>query len=135
MIDNSWVTDLESKIFTRIKTEANKKLKDKFPNINFTTATNRGEPVFPTVYVHELPGVEVGQDTENATINATNYSMQIEVITDKSQKDAKYIMNVVQTIMKSMYFSINAFPNFDNGTSNYRMVMRCNRIIGQGDVF
>lgn len=133
--DNSWVLNLESKIFTRVKVEAKKKLNTKFPNINYTTSTNMGTPIYPTVYVHELPGVELGQDTLNETINAVNETIQIEVITDKSQKDAREIMNVIVGIMKSMFFNVNTFPSFENGTSYYRLVMRCSRTIGHGDVF
>lgn len=135
-VDNSWVFSLETTIFTKIKSEGLKLLKDKYPKINFTTSSvNMGSPIFPTVYVHELAGREIGQDLTNKTINAVVESLQVEVITDTSQSDCKYIASVIGSLFKSLSFSVDSFPSFENGSSYYRTVMRVSRTFGQADTF
>lgn len=132
---NSWFFDIENLVFTNIKVNASKKLKDKFPNINFTTSNRtQGSPIYPTVYIHENAGQEKGQDLENKTINAVLSNIQVEVITDTSKDDAKKIASVCTDILKSMSFDITSLPVFEEGSSYYRLIMRCSRTFGNADL-
>ena len=135
MFNNNWFFDIENVVFTNIKVNATKKLKDKFPKINFTTSNRtQGNPIYPTVYIHENAGSEKGNDLENKTINAVESNIQIEVITDTSKDDAKKIASVCADIMKNMSFDITSLPAFEEGSSYYRLIMRCSRIFGNADL-
>lgn len=135
MIDNTWIFDIESIVFSKVKNKAEKQLKDKYPNIVFTTTD---KPVdsstsYPTVFIQELAGAERGQDLEGKTINGIMYSSQVEVITNKSQREAKAVMAVIASIYKELCFEIASTPSFNNGSNYYRCIIRVSRIFGQGD--
>lgn len=134
MIDNSWVFDLETRIFGKVRVETEKKLKQEFPSIYYTTSDmNKGAPSFPTVYIHELPSAEYGNDLKGDAINAINYSMQVEVVVETNRMDAKKIMKEIILVFKQMHFNVQSFPSFENGNTYYRLVSRCQRIIGGND--
>lgn len=133
--DNFWVFDLEDKIFTVVKTKCKKALIDDFPKITFTTSDlNENTTVLPCVYIHELQGKEIGNDLENQTINAVMETLQVEVFTNTSKDDAKYIISVVAEVFKEMRFSIVGMPIFDNQDTKYRCVMRVRRVVGNNDL-
>lgn len=124
---------LESQVLTKVKYGFSGKLKEKYPKINFTTSDmNNDNSVFPTVYIHEMPGAESGNDTESNKINAVLSSFQIEVTSNVSQNDAATVMNEVVRIMKEMRFSLIGWPEFQN-TSVYRKVARFRRMIADDD--
>lgn len=126
---------LESQVYTRIKTQFPSKLKEKYKNITFTTEDKVDSlPRFPTVYIHEMPGMETGADLQGGTINAVWSSFQIEATTNTKQSDAKEVMDEVVKIMKKMRFQVISMPEFQNTDSIYRRVARFRRIIGAGDV-
>lgn len=131
-----WFFDLEGKIFTKVKTEATKQLKDKYPDIAFTSTDRAADSQthYPTVYIQELSGSERGSDLEGNAVNAVYYAQQVEVITNKSQAEAKTVMSVIASIYKNMSFQIIATPSFQNGNTYYRCTMRVNRVIGRDDV-
>lgn len=121
-------------VFTRIKHDANEKLKSKYPDVNFTTDNRKiKEAKFPCVYVHLLGSPERGQDLEGNSVNAGYFTFQIETYDNKSQKRSKEVMETVLRAMKSMRFEIN-FPETQNVDDVYRCVARCSRIIGSGDI-
>lgn len=52
MIDNTWVLELEPKIITLVQTRADKIIKEKYPDVNWTTDDSVvKEPVFPNIYI------------------------------------------------------------------------------------
>lgn len=127
--------DIESRIYSRIKYAFPQKVKDKYPDLNFTT-DNRDlvDAKFPCVYVHLMPALEMGQDLEGTTINGGMFTFQIEVYDNQSQNRAKTVMSEIVGIMKEMRFELNAFPEFQNTTSAYRSLARFRRVIGAGDI-
>lgn len=134
MANIEWAFNLENLIYSKVKTESKKILDKKYPKIYFTTSNmNKGEPVYPTVYIHELPGTEMGADLNGTDINAVMETLQVEVISDTSQADVSYIMKVVAGVFKDMRFQINSMPEFSNGETYYRKIMRCRRVIGNAD--
>lgn len=134
-MDNSWVFDLETKIYSVIKVRTEKLLKEKYPNIYFTTTNNPKDATthYPTVYIHELEGSEKGR-TNEYDINGITYAMQVEVITNTSQKEAKTVINEIAKQFKAMGFEIKSFPVIDNGDTYYRCVMRVSKVIGSDDI-
>ena len=133
-MDNSWVMVLDSTFYTILDTKLDKKFKSTYPDLYITKALgNLPESKFPTVYIHALPFSEAMSDLDGTSVNAVNVSYQIDVYSNKSQNDANKIMTEVINIVKSMRFSVNAFPEFSLSGGVYREVMRCTRLIGSGD--
>jgi len=135
VVNDNWFANLESKIFTIMKTRIVKNLKGKYPDI-FCTSSNKtdADPVFPTVYIHELPGVEMGMDIENSGINAVLENLQVDVTTNQSMKDCTYVMAEVITQLKALHFNINALPTYLIENENvYRGIVRARRLIGSDD--
>lgn len=140
MADNQWVYDLETNIFSNVATIAKPKLKKKYKSMNFDAAFTTVEknldkdPVFPTIYIHEMPGLERGADLEGTSVNAVQETIQVDVITNTKQSDAKGIMAILADAFKQMRFQITAMPEFKNDSEkNFRSVARFRRIIGAND--
>lgn len=140
MADNQWVFDLETNIFSNVVTISKPKLKKKYKSMNFDTAFTTVEknldkdPVFPTIYIHEMPGLERGADLECASVNAVQETIQVDVITNTKQSDAKGIMAILADAFKQMRFQITAMPEFKNDSEKkFRSVARFRRIIGAND--
>jgi len=131
------MTDLftiESKVYTRLKNQVSETFMSKYPSYTVTTSDKRPSKMkYPYVYVHELPGLERGNTLENDTISALLTTIQVDVYSDKSQSVTSDTMKEIVRIMKSMRFSISAFPENQNTDSLYRKVARFERLIGDGD--
>ena len=71
MVDNSWAFELGNTIFYVVKSRAEPVLQKKFQDVYITDEgeTNQ-KPIFPTVYIHELSGLEQGQTLDGQTVNA-----------------------------------------------------------------
>lgn len=132
-MDNSWVFDLETKLLSLIKVKTESTLKKKYPDI-FYTITDSPKDVsthFPTVYVHELSVSEKAKTTEGNSIESVLYSLQVEVTSQKSQKETKYVLSRIAEVLKDLGFSISPFPEASNGKTYYRSIMRASRLIGR----
>ena len=128
-----WISNISSIVFTRVKVDGLKKLKTKYPNIYFTTSDKaQKNPEFPTVYIHELPGKENGNDLENSFINSAIFTFQIEVTDNVSQNRTREVMDEIMGIMKKMRFSVVGMPEFNN-TDTYRGIARFRRTIDWND--
>lgn len=130
-----WTNEISSIVFTRIKTEASKRLKSKYPDIYFTNSDRaQTDPKFPTVYIHEIGSAEQGEDLQGTEINAVMTTFQIDVTDNQSQNRTNEVMSYVVEMMKSMRFSVIAMPEFQNTESTYRSTARFRRLIGNGDI-
>lgn len=130
-----WTSKISPIVFTEVKTKGNKALQTDYPDIRFTTS-NRAPTTakFPTVYIHELPGVEQGSTLEGTSINAVLSSFQIDVTDNVSQNRVNEVMSEVVSIMKSMRFQVISMPEFQNTDDVYRATARFRRMIGAGDI-
>ena len=129
-----WISEIQSKVFTRIKVEGTKKLKSKYPNINFTTSSKvQKDPKFPNVYLQKLAGAEQGQDLDGTTVNAVISSFQVEITDNVSEDRTQEVADVICMIMKSLGYQILGEPTQDNNESTYRNISRYRRTIGEGD--
>ena len=131
-----WTDRISSVVFTRIKNEFSSSLKTKYKmtSSNFSTVGSSDTPaVFPFVYIQILPGTEQGQDLDGTSINAGLFTFQIDVTDNQKQTIAKDVMAEVKRIMKSMRFSINSMPSFDDTKDTHKATIRCSRVIGAGD--
>jgi len=142
-MENEWVYDLESKIYSIVKTKANAmevsegvSLIQKFPTLKWTTTDSSSSSAnFPCVYLHELGGTEVGQDLVNKTINGVMENIEVTVYTATTQADARLIMACVIEVLKSLRFSVSPMPEFENLSTTYRCICRARRMVGSGDTF
>ena len=132
-----WTDIISSNVFTRIKNEFSSSLKEKYKmkDENFSTVgSSDATAVFPFVYIQLLPSTEQGQDIEGNTINAGLFTFQIEVTDNQTQARSKDVMSEVKRIMKSMRFTVQCTPTLEDTKDTHRAIMRCNRIIGSGDI-
>lgn len=129
-----WTTDIVYKVFAKIKVEATKKLKSKYPNIYFTKESKELEDAqFPTVYLKRMQGAERGQDLEGTSLNGVLSTFQVEVTTNTSDEDAQTVADVVCLIMKSMGYRMMGEPFPDNNGNTHRNVSRYQREIDYND--
>ena len=140
MVDNTWAYEIETKVLGLINSYAIPRLKklDIFKTTRFTNAVTNEESrlsgtIFPTIYVHELVGVEQGKDLDGQSINAVLETFQIDCITNTKQSDAKQIMRVVADVMKELRFEIVSMPEFKSQDKVYRSTARFRRVIGRND--
>ena len=155
-MDNHWAFDLENDIYTTIKTRALKKLKDRYPNIFFTQTdlpkdaaeesdhfllalvfwhiSKDATVKYPTVYLRELGGSpEQGRTLEGKDINGVWFTMQCDVTTNKSKKEARAVNEEVALLFKDIGFAIVAFPESSTVGNNYVSGMRVRRMFGSKD--
>lgn len=129
-MDNSWYLQVQSKVFTQVQYMMNKK----YPKLNCTTKNENGLPAkFPTLYLHELEPIERGMDLTNETVNAVLSTIEIQVWTNTTEDDCRKIMSEAVTQMKKLSFNIIALPEIQMNDKIAWGVMRCRRMIGNGD--
>lgn len=134
-MDNSWVFDIQDKIYSRLSAVCIAKLAKKYPDINVTMDSHvPTKPKFPSVYLHFLPALEVGNDLDGADVNGIYLTAQVEVNVTNAQEMsvANEVSQVVVNCMKEMRFSAT-LPEFVNTDSEYRTVSRFARTIGNAD--
>ena len=126
--------DIQSIVFSRIKHTFPSEVKANFPDLFFTTNDRTSDdPKFPSVYVHELPGIERGQTLEGNEICAVLSTFEIRVSDNENMENVTAVMNAVVDIMKSMRFEVVSMPEFRNTSSLYIKVARFRRMVGMGD--
>lgn len=126
----SWWAEIEYKVFTFIKYYLAKTYSD----INFTTRIENIDDIeFPTLLLHELTPVEVGQDLDNTTVNAIHSTMEIVVYTDTTETECKEIISEATSLMKQLRFNISALPIVTTNNNVSMGVARFSRVIGMDD--
>lgn len=130
-----WTDDIESIVNTKIKYGFSQQLKNKYPNLTFTTESGSDTKAkFPCVYLQRLPSTELAQSTDGIKIAAGQFSFQVTVSDNSSRRTAKVVMDEVVTIMRKMHFTLIQMPISQNGSSLYIEVARFRRVIAEGDV-
>lgn len=129
-----WVQDIEATIFSIIKYKTEPTLKNKFPNIRYSTEQATEENVkFPHVYVHLLPMVEQGGDIEGKTVNAVMATFQIDITSNTTKSDVLSVSYKLIEALKQIGFIISMFPEASKENNVHRAVLRARRLIGNGD--
>lgn len=134
-MDNSWVFDIQNKIYSRLEAVCLAKLSRSYPDINVTMNSNvPTHPKFPSVYLHFLSPIEIGKDLNGSDVNAIYLTAQVEVTVTKAQEMsvASEVSQVVMDCMKDMRFSAT-LPEFVNTDTEYRTVSRYARTLGNAD--
>ena len=132
MMDNSWVSDVQDKIYSRLDAICTAKLVSKYSGINVTMDSHvPTQPKFPSVYLRFLGPVEVGKDLIGQDVNAIYLTAEVTVTVTSAQgmPVANEVSQVVVDCMKEMRFSAT-LPEFVDTDTEYRTVSRFARYIG-----
>lgn len=125
-----WYSEIESKIFTLVEYE----MKKKYPDLNCTTVSKDDNPAqFPTLYLHEIQPVEVGNDLDNADVNAIMETIEIQVWTNSNEYTCRNIISDAISVMKTMRFNITMLPNVQTVNNTQYAIARFRRVIGSED--
>ena len=134
MANDNWYMSLDAKIFTIMKTRLAKKLGSVFPKLFCTSSDSiDADPVFPTIYIHPLQGVETGSDLVNESINAILYTLQVDVTANTTMNDCRNVTMEVMNQLKLLHFSIVGMPVYTTEGNVFRGVIRGRRTIGGDD--
>lgn len=130
--------EIESTIFTYLQYQLAERENAPFPSLNCTTSS-QNETVenitdFPTLYVHLLQPVEIGQSLENIDIAAVRATFDLQVFSNKSESECRKIITEVIKQMKSLRFNISLLPDPQTANKKYFAITRCTRVIAAGDL-
>ena len=134
-IDNSWIFDIQDKIYSRLDAEVTAELSSKYADITVTMDSHlHKNPKFPNVFLHFLAPVELGNDLDGQDINAIYLTAEIIITVTNAQTMlvANEVSQVVTSVMKNMRF-VATLPEFVDTDSEYRTVSRFARTIGNED--
>lgn len=130
-MDNTWFLDIEKNVFTILKTLAIEELKERYPNISFTTSDANKITKFPTVYVHETDGL-IGKTFEK-DVQSMQAKFTIECYSDKSQDENRKVLTVICKILNDELGFTCRVPINSNANGIYRMILLASREIGSDD--
>lgn len=130
-----WYAQIESTVFTIVQYNLKTKKDALYPDLTCTTASTSEIPSkFPTLYLHELSPLEMGQDLENTDINSILHSVEIKVFSNKSEVEVRNIMASAISEMKKLRYSVTLFPDPTTTNKVSSAVARFRRSIAQGDI-
>lgn len=134
----SWVTDRQTKIYSKVKAILLSTLSDKYENLNVTMDNALPKNAkFPTVYITFIGGTERGQTLDGTTINAVDMTAEVHIKTTHEQGmivNQEIAWDVVEAF-KQLRFTAT-MPNIPTSDFDgvYESVSRFSRLIAQGDV-
>ena len=135
-MSGTWIMDIPSIVFSRLKMEFPQKTKDKLgmTDKNFSTVSATSKTaVFPFVFVSLISASEQGQTLVGEGLNAGMFSFQVDVIDNQSQNRAREVMTEIMQIMKRMRFDAFDMPTFESTEDTHRCTSRFRRMIGSLD--
>lgn len=136
-MDNSWVIDIEPKIYSIIKAKTEKVIKEKYPDVRFTMDdASTQKATYPTIYFGFLPSNEMGQDLEGETINALYVGVDVRVTVSKTQdlSGLRWINTKILNAFKELRFDARTPKHEQSTVDSKSSVMRFERVIGQGQI-
>lgn len=124
---------IDSKVFTEVKDYVKSKQKN-LTDANFTSDDiSEDNAVFPTIKIKVMSMKETGGDIEGSTVNAVDVKFQVDVVA-KTPSQVDLIIQYALIAFKKMRFIISSMPISTHEGDIYRSMMRCERIVGSGDV-
>lgn len=129
----NWFAEIESRVFTQISYMLTERENAPYPDMKCTTVSQNTVVNFPTMYIHELQPVEMGNDLVNQTVNAVLSTFEIQVWDNVSEKNCRDILTASILEMKKLGFSVTMFPNVTTDSKIAWGVARFRRMIGAGD--
>lgn len=139
MIDNGWSVDLESEIYTILKTRAKAQLVTAYPHILFTQKEKRNDDAqFPTVRILFIGSPESGQTLEGDGINAIRSTIEIKITVngELGLTALRNIQKVMMAQLKLLMFDVTTRQTLEDETNDTTMaVIRASRLIGASETF
>lgn len=134
MVNPTWWDEIDSYLYTYINTKLKSALSSTYPKLYVTNSPKTdAAAMFPTVYIHTVESIEMGEDLDNTEIHAMLKSFQIDVLSNSTLADSKKVMREVVSLMKAKRFSIIGFPVYTAENNVYHGVCRFRRMIGSND--
>lgn len=140
MAQTDWVFNIESKIYTIVKTRLNNALLSTYPALNITQQQKLNEkPVLPTVFIKMLDSPEIGADLEGSTVNAMLVTFETHVTIAKEGTNMglgglRKIAAAVLENFKKLRFQMVERGEINRETSDtYTIIARYRRVIGDGN--
>ena len=91
------------------------------------------KPIFPTVYIHELSGLEQGQTLDGQTVNAVLETIQVDISSNTSGSDVRLVTATVANVFKELRFDVVGMPTYGKSDGIYTSTMRFRRLYGAND--
>lgn len=137
MVSDVWYSEIESTILTHLEYLLALKSDAPFPWLKCTTSSQNdsieGVGTFPTLYIHLLSPVEIGNDLTNEEVVALRTTFELQIFSDKSESECRKIMTRCIQEMKKLHFTVNMFPDYQTRNKKYFAITRFTRVIAGGD--
>lgn len=134
MAQTDWVFNIESKIYTVVKTRLTNALKDVYPKLLITQQQRLNDDTqLPVIYIKMLDSPEIGADLDGSTVNAmlVTFETHITVSKDSGLSGLRKISASVLENFKKLRFQMATRGEITRETSDtYTTISRYNRVIG-----
>lgn len=132
---STWYSQIESSIFTYLQYMMKNKPNAPYPRLNCTTKSQSTKPSeFPTLYIHNLNPVEMAQDLENDEVNALLSTIEIQVFSNVSEKEANDIMTTAISLMKENRWNVTMFPDPQTSDKISYAIARFRKLVTESDI-
>lgn len=132
-MEDKWFLNILPSVFTQVEYMLSKRKDAPYPKLNCTTKSQNTITQFPTLYLHELQPVELGEDLVNDGVNAVLSTMEIQVWSNVSETECKAIIADAVLEMKRFGYSVTMFPDVRTDNKIAWGAARFRRVIGAGD--
>jgi len=134
MAQTDWVFNIESKIYTIVKTRLTNALKDVYPKLLITQQQRLNDDTqLPVIYIKMLDSPEIGADLDGSTVNAmlVTFETHITVSKDSGLSGLRKISASVLENFKKLRFQMATRGEITRETSDtYTTISRYNRVTG-----
>lgn len=132
---STWYSQIESSIFTYLQYMMKNKPNAPYSRLNCTTKSQSTKPSeFPTLYIHNLNPVEMAQDLENDEVNALLSTIEIQVFSNVSEKEANDIMTTAISLMKKNRWNVTMFPDPQTSDKISYAIARFRKLVTESDI-
>lgn len=132
---STWYSQIESSIFTYLQYMMKNRQNAPYPRLNCTTKSKSTKPSeFPTLYIHNLNPVEMAQDLENDEVNALLATIEIQVFSNVSEKEANDIMTTAISLMKENRWNVTMFPDPQTSDKISYAIARFRKLVTESDI-
>lgn len=139
MAQSDWVFNIESEIYTIVKTRLNTDLKTTYPSLLITQQQKLNDDTsLPAIFIKMLDSPEMGADLEGSTVNAMYVTFEVHITiakdgTNNGMSGLRKIGAAVLDNFKKLRFQMSTRGEITRETSDtYSMIARYSRIVAAG---
>lgn len=137
MAQSDWVFNIESKIYTIIKTRLEKAWETTYPDLYITQQEKLNDNTsLPTIFIKMLDSPEMGADLDNTTVNAlmATFEVHITIAKDGANNGMSGMRKLASAVLenfKKLRFNVIFRGEINRETSDtYTFISRYRRVIG-----